>query len=446
MTNYQRPTERPEGGKFFGFDHLHFYVSNAKQVASYYITRFGFEPLAYRGLETKSREIATHVVRQGKIILAFSCPLNPKASEIGNRVLITGDAVKDVAFTVEDCRALFAKAVKRGAKVIMEPVEEKDENGSVVLATVQTYGDTVHTFVQRAGYKGAFLPHYIPVTKPDPICRLLPLPNALFIDHVVGNQPDLKMEEAVNWYLKTLDFHRFWSVDDSMIHSKYSALRSVVVTDFDRNVKMPINEPAQGLRKSQIQEYVDYHGGAGVQHVALRTENIIETVTNLRSRGLEFLSVPKSYYDNVRERLKNSPVKVTESIDKLEELHILIDFDDKGYLLQLFTKPVEDRPTLFFEFIQRRNHEGFGAGNFKALFESIERDQELRGNLALSNPYGTVDDGKKSEVKESSAASNGHADNAKGEVEEEEEEKEAKKPKKTKGASKSAKGKKKQRT
>jgi len=264
---------------------------------------------------------------------------------------------------------------------VQEPEEEKDEFGSVVTATVKTYGDTVHTFVQRNGYTGAFLPGYKAVNKVDPLSTLLSCPGLQFIDHIVGNQPDLQMVEACNWYEKTLDFHRFWSVDDSQIHSEFSALRSIVMTDYDEVIKMPINEPAAGKRKSQIQEYVEYHGGAGVQHIALNTSDIIAALKNLRARGLEFLQVPDTYYEDVKRRLAKAPITVKEDLEELKKLCILIDFYDKGYLLQIFTKPVEDRPTLFFEVIQRNNHTGFGAGNFKALFEAIERDQAERGNL-----------------------------------------------------------------
>lgn len=271
--------------------------------------------------------------------------------------------------------------MSRGAESVQEPKEESDEHGSVVTATVKTYGDTVHTFVERHAYKGVFLPGYRAVDKVDPLATLLPSPGLQFIDHIVGNQPDLKMNEACDWYEKTLGFHRFWSVDDSQIHSEYSSLRSIVMTDYDEVIKMPINEPAAGKRKSQIQEYVDYHGGAGVQHIALNTNDIITALKNLKARGSEFLTVPDAYYDNLKARLAKSPVQVKEDLDVLKSLSILVDFDDKGYLLQIFTKPVEDRPTLFYEVIQRNNHSGFGAGNFRALFESIEAEQAKRGNL-----------------------------------------------------------------
>jgi len=321
MTSYERQGQRPEEKYCFGgYDHIQFWVANAKQVAAYYVLRFGFEYLAYRGLETGHREFATHIVRQNRIIFAFSSPLNPTESEMGKRIMMKGDAAKDVAFTVNDCKAIYEKAISRGAVSIQAPKEEKDENGSVVTATVQTYGDTVHTFVERSKYTGPFLPNYKPVTKVDPLSSLLPSPALQFIDHIVGNQPDLAMTDACDWYEKTLDFHRFWSVDDSQIHSEYSALRSIVMTDFDEVIKMPINEPAQGKKKSQIQEFVDFHGGAGVQHIALNTNNIIGSLTNLRSRGMDFLVVPDEYYEDVKRRLAKSPLKVKENIDDLKKI------------------------------------------------------------------------------------------------------------------------------
>lgn len=299
-----------------------------------------------------------------------------------------GDGVRDIAFTVDDCRGVYNEAVKRGAVSIAEPKDHVDENGTVVTATIRTYGDTTHTFVERRNYKGVFMPGYAPYEEKDPLCDLTPPVGLLKIDHCVGNQPEKTMEPIANWYEKVLQFHRFWSVDDSVMHTEYSALRSIVVTDYDETIKMPMNEPAEGKKKSQIQEFVEYYGGPGVQHVALRTTDIINAIRQMRARGVEFLSVPKSYYEGLRLKLAKSPVKVHEDLNTLEELSILIDYDDKGYLLQLFTKPVEDRPTLFFEIIQRRNHEGFGVGNFKALFESIEREQGARGNLDKYTVYG----------------------------------------------------------
>jgi 4-hydroxyphenylpyruvate dioxygenase len=291
------------------------------------------------------------------------------------------DGVKDIAFEVEDTRALYEKAISRGAKSVRAPVELSDEFGTVILASLQTYGDTVHTLVQKVNYTGTFLPGYAAVNKEDPLNKFFEPMNLEFIDHVVGNQPDGDMTPTAEWYERHLDFHRYWSVDENKIYTQYSALRSIVVSDWDENVKMPINEPAPGLKKSQIQEYVDFYGGAGVQHIAVRTNDILKTISQLKARGVEFLSVPHSYYENLRKRLENSPTVIEEDMQTIEKLDILVDFDDQGYLLQIFTKPVEDRPTLFWEVIQRHNHNGFGIGNFKALFESLEQEQAKRGNL-----------------------------------------------------------------
>ena len=383
MTSYINEAPRPEGvGKFESFDHVSFWVGNAKQAASYYCTRFGFNVVAYRGLETGSRDVATWVVKQNKIIMTFSSPLSSEESEITKELVRSGDFIRDVAFTVTDCEALYKKAVERGAVSVSAPQTLKDEHGEVIVATIRSYGNINHTFVQRNNYTGAFLPGYKSIDTVDPINTLLPYPGLDFIDHIVGNQDDDEMTPVVEWYERVLDFHRFWSVDDTQIFTEYSSLRSIVVADYDEVIKMPINEPAAGKKKkSQIKEFCEYHGGAGVQHVALNTDNILHAITNLRARGVEFLFIPPKYYENLRMRLQKSPVQIAESLDEIEKLGILVDFDDKGYLLQLFTKPVEDRPTLFFEIIQRRNLNGFGAGNFKALFESIEREQAKRGNL-----------------------------------------------------------------
>ncbi|KAI8854055.1 Glyoxalase/Bleomycin resistance protein/Dihydroxybiphenyl dioxygenase [Chytridium lagenaria] len=379
MTSYENNGPRPAVGRYYGFDHMTFWVGNAKQAASFYTTRFGFEPLGYKGLETGSRDVVSHAVKQNDIVFVFQSPLNPGNKAFDDFASKHGDGVKDVAFTVDDARGIYKKAVERGAKSIREPFEVSDENGTVVMSTVATYGDVEHTFVERKNYKGVFLPGFL-AAKVDPLLALLFLmivfssspPVALRkIDHCVGNQPDNEMVTACDFYERALDFHRFWSVDDTQMHTDYSALRSIVMADYDEVVKMPINEPAPGKKKSQIQEYVEYNGGPGVQHIALHTEDIITAVSNLTSRGVDFLSIPDTYYENLRIRLAASPV----------QLKILIDFDESGYLLQIFTKPLEDKPTLFIEIIQRRNHSGFGAGNFKALFESIEMEQALRGNL-----------------------------------------------------------------
>lgn len=303
--------------------------------------------------------------------------------DMGAHLALHGDGVKDVAFAVEDARSIFEEAVKRGAEVIRPLTEESDADGRVVYGTVKTYGDTVHSFIQRTEYKGAFMPGFRAVVGTDPFETFTPPVGLDIIDHVVGNMPDMGMIPTVEWYERVLQFHRFWSVDDSQIHTEYSALRSVVMASPLEGIKMPINEPAMGKKKkSQIQEYVEYYGGSGVQHIALKTPDIITAITHLRSRGVDFLRVPDTYYDALRARLSTEgSVKVKEDIGKLQELNILVDFDDTGYLLQLFTKPLMDRPTVFIEIIQREGNTGFGAGNFKSLFESIEREQELRGNL-----------------------------------------------------------------
>lgn len=382
MVDYEKPTERPEIGVFYSFDHIRFWVGNAKQAAAYYCSKMGFEYLAYQGLETGEREFCTHVIRNNEIVYAFTSPLNPDHEEFSKHHAKHGDGVKDVAFTVDDSAGIFQKAVSRGATAVQEPKELKDDNGSVIVSSVKTYGDTIHTFVQRVDFTGEFLPGYRKHHMTEPLNKLAPIPDLKFIDHCVGNQPDGDMEPVASWYEKMLDFHRFWSVDDKMIHTEFSSLRSIVMADFDEKVKMPINEPANGMRKSQIQEFCDYYGGAGVQHIAMRTENVIETVQRMKARGVEFLDkIPDTYYDNIRANIKKMSLEIAEDIDILQKEKILIDYDEKGYLLQIFTKPFEDRPTLFLEVIQRRNHQGFGAGNFKALFESIEQEQALRGNL-----------------------------------------------------------------
>jgi len=373
--------------KFDGFRHIELWVGNAKQAAGWYCSRLGFSPFAYKGLETGSRDIVTHVVRQNKIIIKFTSQLQPGPNhEIAQHIGQHGDGVKDVSFgvkTEEDLNIIYKKVQERDCKIVKELTEESDEFGSIKYFTVQTYGDTTHTIIFDGNYdktKG-FLPGYKLVESHDPINDHLPEVGVQFVDHCVGNQPDKGMEPAVQWYEKVLEFHRYWSVDDKQIHTKYSSLRSIVMCDWEEIIKMPINEPAKGLKKSQIQEYVEWYGGAGVQHIALNTPDVVKAVTALKARGVEFLTIPKSYYTNLRERLAASPVDVKEDLDIIEKLNILIDFDDQGYLLQIFTKPVEDRPTLFFEIIQRANHQGFGAGNFKSLFESIEIEQGKRGNL-----------------------------------------------------------------
>lgn len=381
MTTYTDKGPKPEAGRFLNFDHLTIWVGNAKQAASFYCTRMGFEPYAYKGLETGSRQVVAHAIRQNRIIFVLASPLNPGNKEMGHFMEAHGDSVKDIAFAVEDLDAIVKKAVQRGAKVVRNIWEESDETGTVRMATVATYGDTTHTFIERNNYKGIFLPGFKKPISEDVLLQKLPKGGLHFIDHIVSNHPETFMEPMSQWYENNLMFHRFWSVDDKQIHTKYSALRSIVVANYEETIKMPINEPAPGIKKSQIEEYIEFNGGPGVQHIALNSSDIIQSITNLKERGIEFLRVPETYYVQLRNNLKKSKVVITEDLDILQKLKILIDFDDNGYLLQIFTKPVQDRPTLFLEVIQRHNHNGFGAGNFKSLFEAIEAEQALRGNL-----------------------------------------------------------------
>ncbi|CAI6333896.1 unnamed protein product [Periconia digitata] len=380
-----------------GYHHVHWYVGNAKQAASFYVTRMGFERVAYRGLETGSRAIASHVVRNGDVTFVLTSPLrglkqSSKFSKEEAKLLAEihehqekhGDAVKDVAFEVDNLDAIYTSAVNAGAQSITSPHTVKDENGTVRLATIQTYGDTTHTLIQKESYTGIFLPGYQANTTPssvDALTKFLPPVTLSHIDHCVGNQDWDEMENICDYYEKVLGFHRFWSVDDKDICTEFSALKSIVMASPNDAVKMPINEPAVGKKQSQIEEYVDFYGGPGVQHIALRTDDIVRDITNLKARGVEFIKVPATYYEDMKMRLKKAGLTLNEDFEMLRSLDILIDFDEGGYLLQLFTKHVMDRPTVFIEIIQRNNFDGFGAGNFKSLFEAIEREQELRGNL-----------------------------------------------------------------
>ncbi|KAF2826106.1 4-hydroxyphenylpyruvate dioxygenase [Ophiobolus disseminans] len=379
-----------------GYHHVHWYVGNAKQAAAFYVARMGFERVAYRGLETGSRVTASHVVRNGNVTFVLTSPLrcleqSTRFSKEDERLLQEihahqerhGDAVKDVAFEVDNVDAIYDAALSSGADTISAPHDISDTHGTVRLATIRTYGDTTHTLIQKSHtYTGIFLPGYRaePSTL-DALSKFLPPIHLAAIDHCVGNQDWDEMESACAYYENVLGFHRFWSVDDNDICTEYSALKSVVMASPNEVVKMPINEPAKGKKQSQIEEYVDFYGGAGVQHIALRTHDIVSAITNLKARGVEFIKVPATYYESMKLRLKNSGLKLNEDFEVLRSLDILIDFDEGGYLLQLFTKHLMDRPTVFIEIIQRNNFEGFGAGNFKSLFEAIEREQDERGNL-----------------------------------------------------------------
>ncbi len=361
-----------------GTDYVEFYVGNAKQAAHYYKTAFGFQDLAYAGLETGVKDRASYVLKQDKIRIVLTTALKSD-SPIGEHVKKHGDGVKVIALWVEDARKSYEETTKRGAKSYFEPIVESDENGEVVRAGIYgAYGETVFVFVERKNYKGVFMPGFVE-HKTD----YNPAPVGLkFIDHMVGNTDWNRMNEAVKWFEDVMGFVNFLSFDDKQITTEYPALMSKVMSNGNGRIKFPINEPAEGKKKSQIEEYIDFYEGEGVQHLAVATDDIIKTVAEMRLRGVEFLSTPpQAYYDAIPERLKEHMSKFKEDIKELQKLGIMIDADDEGYLLQIFTKTVEDRPTLFFEIIQRMGARGFGAGNFKALFESIEREQEKRGTL-----------------------------------------------------------------
>ncbi|KAI1105019.1 putative 4-hydroxyphenylpyruvate dioxygenase [Jackrogersella minutella] len=384
---------------FQGYDHVTWWVGNAKQAASYYTTLFGFKTIAYRGLETGSRYFTSHVVANGDIRFVFTSPIRsyahlPKDEQISDEEYALlkemhdhlerhGDAVKDVAFEVDSVEGVYYKAVEQGAVSVQPPKVLRDKQaGDVLTAVIRTYGDTTHTLISRGAYEGVFLPGFQAKSSP-PSSVTPPAIDLARIDHCVGNQSWNEMVAACDFYERCLSFHRFWSVDDNEISTEFSALSSIVMSSGNDVVKMPINEPAPGKKKSQIEEFVVFNSGAGVQHIALLTHDIIAAVSAMRARGVEFIAVPDTYYDTMRHRLQTEKRgwQLQEEFDTLQSLNILIDYDEAGYLLQLFTKPLMDRPTVFVEIIQRHGFEGFGAGNFKSLFEAIEREQAERGNL-----------------------------------------------------------------
>ena len=356
-----------------GTDYVEFYVGNAKQAALFYQAAFGFQPLAYAGLETELRTQTSYVLRQGKIRFVLTSALSPD-SVVAEHVKRHGDGVRDLALWVDDARSAFAETTKRGAVPVMEPTVFEDEHGKVVKASIRTYGDTIHTFVERKDYHGIFLPGFEAWTNRDFRVANVGLQ---YVDHCVGNVELGEMNTWADFYSDVMGFRNLLTFDDKDISTEYSALMSKVMANGNDRIKFPINEPAEGKKKSQIEEYLDFYGGPGVQHVAMATNNIIETVSALRNRGIEFLHIPDDYYDTLNDRVG----EIDEDLVPLRELGILVDRDDEGYLLQIFTKPVQDRPTVFYEIIQRKGARSFGKGNFKALFESIEREQARRGNL-----------------------------------------------------------------
>ncbi len=356
-----------------GTDYIELYVGNSKQAAHFYKTAFGFQSLAYAGLETGLKDRESYVVAQDKIRLVLTSPLQ-SGTEIGKHIDKHGDGVKVVALWVEDATYAYNAAMERGAKSYMKPKVEEDASGKVVRSGIYTYGETVHIFVERKDYNGTFLPGFKKWETPDynPTSTGL-----MFVDHMVGNVGWNKMNHWVSFYENVLGFKNILSFDDNDISTEYTALMSKVMSNGNGRIKFPINEPAEGKKKSQVEEYLDFYEGEGVQHIAVATDDIIKTVRDLKSRGVEFLRVPDTYYDAVTDRVG----EIDEDIAPLRELGILVDRDDEGYLLQIFTRPVEPRPTMFFEIIQRKGAQSFGKGNFKALFEAIEREQEIRGTL-----------------------------------------------------------------
>jgi 4-hydroxyphenylpyruvate dioxygenase len=356
-----------------GTDYIEFYVGNAKQAAQYYISAFGFQPLAYAGPETGSRHKVSYALRQHKLTFVLTTPLQP-LNEIADHISRHGDGVKVLALRVDDATTAWEETVRRGAKTYRDPHHLCDSHGQVVMSGIHTYGDTVHLFVERRNYKGVFLPGFREWN------QLQPPPadtGLLYVDHCVGNVGWNRMNTWVKFYEEVMGFRNILSFDDNDISTEYSALMSKVMSNGNGFVKFPINEPAEGKKKSQVEEYLDFYKGEGVQHIALATDDIITTVRDLGSRGVEFLQVPTTYYDELFGRVG----AIDEDLRSLKELGILVDRDEEGYLLQIFTKPVQDRPTLFYEIIQRKGAKSFGKGNFKALFEALEREQAARGNL-----------------------------------------------------------------
>ena len=355
-----------------GTDFVEFYVGNAKQASQYYRTAFGFQLVAYRGPETGTRDRASYLLQQNKVRLILTSALTPD-HPVAAHVALHGDGVRDIALWVDDARQAFDRAIERGARPVQNPNLLRDDAGEVVIAGIHTYGDTIHSLVERRNYKGLFLPGFQAVSP-----RYNPPPVGLqYVDHCVGNVELGAMNTWVSFYQDVMGFRNLISFDDKDISTEYSSLMSKVVASGNDRIKFPINEPAKGRKKSQIDEYLDFYRGPGVQHLAIATDDIIETVTALRDRGVDFLQVPKAYYDSVLDRVG----RIDEDLAPLKELGILVDRDDEGYLLQIFSKPVQDRPTLFYEIIQRKGAKSFGKGNFKALFEAIEREQAARGNL-----------------------------------------------------------------
>ncbi|MBT3241456.1 MAG: 4-hydroxyphenylpyruvate dioxygenase [Chloroflexi bacterium] len=375
MDSIKSPDDRPitEEANFLklkNVDHVHFWVGNAKHAMFYWWKGFGFKPVAYSGLETGNRQFASYLLESGNARLVLSAPYSP-SSEISGHHLAHGDGIKAIAFEVDDVEQAYQATTSRGARSEWTPKEEKDDDGTYITAAIQTYGEVIHIFVERKAYKGIFAPTYQPIDYPHQDAGIRA------IDHIVGNVQLGKMNYWVNWYHQVMGFRQLMHFDDKDISTEYSALMSKVMENGSGRIKFPINEPAEGKRISQIEEYLEYYRGPGSQHIAMITGNILETMEKLHANGIEFLRVPNEYYDLLPDRVG----EIEENLELIKKLGILVDKDDEGYLLQVFTKPIQDRPTSFIEVIQRKGSRGFGKGNFKALFESLEYEQERRGNL-----------------------------------------------------------------
>ncbi|KAK4524203.1 hypothetical protein GAYE_SCF02G2102 [Galdieria yellowstonensis] len=364
--------------EILGFDHVVFWTRNATQAASYFICRAGFSPVGYAGLETGSRKYCSYVVQNGGVTFVFTSCLDAQETTFHRFVQTHGDAVKDIAFRVTDCKKAFELSVSQGAKAVRKPERMRDEYGSVLIATIEApFGDVWHTFVERENYAGKFLPGFVQLSE-DPYIHALPRPHFVKIDHCVCNQGENGMESVVLWYEKVLGFHRFWAADEKVIHTEYTGLSTIVIADSNEVIKMPVTQPSRGKGKSQVQEFVEYSGGPGIQHIALLSDNIIRDVSAWRKRGLTFIETPTNYY---KEAMGKIGSKIKEDWNTLESLGILVDWNEDGYLLQILSNPVQDRPTFFLEAIQRHCHDGFGAGNFRNLFQGVEKAQANRGNL-----------------------------------------------------------------
>jgi 4-hydroxyphenylpyruvate dioxygenase len=372
LVAYQQNKTQTDFLPLEGTDYIEFYVGNAKQAAHYYQSAFGFQPLAYAGPETGAKDKVSYAVRQNKLTLVFTTALRT-GNTIADHVYLHGDGVKVICLRVGDAVSAWEETTKRGAKNYLKPKKSEDEHGEIILSGIHLYGETVHLFIERKNYNGVFMPGF----KEWKSLYNPPSTGLLYVDHCVANVDWNQMNRWVDFYGDVMGFRNILSFDDNDISTEYSALMSKVMSNGNGYVKFPINEPAEGKKKSQVEEYLDFYNGEGVQHIAMATDNIVETVSQLQNRGVEFLKVPTSYYDDLLSRIGH----IDEDLDPLKNLGILVDRDDEGYLLQIFTKPVEDRPTLFFEIIQRKGAKSFGKGNFKALFEAIEREQAARGNL-----------------------------------------------------------------